>query len=56
MSDVYTILIPKVAAAGFSVNPVGMNTATVLSVTVVEETVELEPSFWYSNEIYSGEV
>ena len=56
MADEYSILIPEITAAAFSVNPADMNIKTVLSVTVIEKTVILEPDFFYSGEIYSGEV
>lgn len=56
MSDLYTIVLPQVAMASFAVNPVDMNTQTLLSVTVVEETVYLKPTYYYSGELFSGEV
>lgn len=52
----YTVLIPKITAALFSPNPVDMNTTTKLTATVTEETVTLEPYYYYSAEIYAGEV
>ena len=55
MSD-YTAKIPVVVSAVFSPNPANMNTSTLLSVQVTEETVVLEPTWFYSDEIYSGEV
>ena len=56
MADQYSILIPEIVSASFSVNPVSMNGSTVLSVQITEKTVILEPEKWYSGEIYSGEV
>lgn len=56
MADKYSILIPVITSSLFSVNPVDMNSKTVLSVTVTENTIILEPDFFYSGEIYSGEV
>lgn len=56
MSDIYTILVPRILSASFSGNPANMNTQTVLSVTVAEETIYLEPTYYHSGEIYSGEV
>lgn len=56
MSDTYTILVPKITAATFAPNPADMNTRVLLSVTVTEETVYLEPAKYYSGEFYSGEV
>ena len=55
MDDQYTATIPKIVSASFAPNPVSMNTATVLSVEVIEETVILTPTWFQSNEIYSGE-
>lgn len=56
MADEYSILIPEITSAAFSLNPADMNSKTVLSVTVIEKAVILEPEFFYSGEIYSGEV
>ena len=56
MADEYSILIPEITSAIFSVNPADMNSKIVLSVTVIEKTVILESDFFYSCEIYSGEV
>lgn len=56
MADQYSVLIPQITAASFSVNPVVMNGKTVLSVAVTEKTVILEPEKIYSGELYSGEV
>lgn len=52
----YTVKIPKITGAIFNPNPADMNTATVLTVTITEETIVLEPYYYYSAEIYSGEV
>ena len=56
MSDQYEFLVPNIVSAKFSVNPVGINTKTVLSVVVTEKTVILEPEIYYSGEFYSDEV
>lgn len=56
MSETYPILIPKILAAAFSPNPANINTKTKLTVTVTEETVYLEPTKYYSGEIFAGEV
>lgn len=56
MADEYSILIPEITSASFSLNPADMNSKTVLSVIVIEKTMILEPEFFYSGEIYSGEV
>lgn len=52
----YTVLVPVISSASFSVNPVGINTATKISVVVTEKTIVLEPEKIYSGEVYSGEV
>lgn len=56
MTEQYAVLIPEITAASFSVNPAVINGKTVLSVTVTEKTVILEPEKIYSGELYSGEV
>lgn len=56
MSEIYTVLIPKILAAAFSPNPADINTKTRLIVTVTEETVYLEPTKYYSGELFAGEV
>lgn len=56
MADQYTVLIPEITAASFSVNPVNINGKTILSVSVTEKTTILEPVKIYSGEFYSGEV
>ena len=52
----YEILIPVVQAATFSANPTTINEKIIITVTVVEQTVILEPEIRYSGEIYAGEV
>ena len=56
MSETYPILIPKILAAAFAPNPADINAKTRLTVTVTEETVYLEPTKYYSGEIFAGEV
>lgn len=56
MSETYPILIPKIFAAAFAPNPADINTKALLTVTVTEETVYLEPTKYYSGEIFAGEV
>lgn len=56
MSETYPVLIPRILAAAFAPNPAGINTKTRLTVTVTEETVYLEPTKYYSGEIFAGEV
>lgn len=56
MSETYPVLLPKITAAAFAPNPANINTKTHLTVTVTEETVYLEPTKYYSGEIFAGEV
>lgn len=56
MSESYPVLLPKITAAVFSPNPANINSKTVLTVTVTEETVYLEPYYYYSGDLYAGEV
>lgn len=52
----YYVIQPFFHSASFSVNPAEMNQSTVLTVEVTDEFKILEPDFFYSGEIYSGEV
>lgn len=52
----YQIQIPQVEAAEIVPNPAEMNTRVLLSVTVSEVTLTLEPYSYYSGELFSGEV
>lgn len=56
MSETYPVLLPKITAAAFAPNPANINTKIRLTVTVTEETVYLEPTKYYSGEIFAGEV
>ncbi len=56
MSNTYTVLVPKILTAAFAPNPADINSKTVLSVAVTEETVYLDPYYYYSGELYAGEV
>ncbi len=56
MDDTYTTTIPKIVSAAFSINPASINQTIVLSVTVTETAIVLEPEKRYSGELYSGEV
>ena len=51
----YQIQVPRINAAVIMPNPVDFNTQFLISVTVSEETVTLEPAYFYSGEINSGE-
>ena len=54
--EVYPTLMLQIVSAGFNPNPVNMNTATLLSVQVLEQIKYLTPVAFQANEIYSGEV
>ena len=56
MENVYAVPLPKILTAAFAPNPADINTKTVLSITVTEETVYLTPEKYYSGELYAGEV
>ena len=51
-----TILKPQITAASFSVNPCSINEKIVLTVTVVEQSIQLEAEKIYAGEVYAGEV
>lgn len=55
-TDGWAVIRPVINSASFSVNPVLFNGKTVLTVSVTEEILILEPYYYYSNDIYSGEV
>lgn len=52
----YAILQPVIKSAVFSVNPVGINNKTILTIEVEDKVIVLQPYFYYSNDIFSGEV
>lgn len=52
----YQVQVPRIDAAVITPNPVDFNAQFLLSVTVSEETVTLEPTYFYSGEVNSGEV
>lgn len=52
----YEVQIPKVESAVISPNPVYFNSSFTISVSIEEETIALEPYYYYSGDIYSGEV
>jgi hypothetical protein len=55
MADSYTVNIPRITAAAFSVNPCSINEKVVLTVTVTEQNVLLEAQTIYAGEISAGE-
>lgn len=54
MADIY-ISVPYIAAASFSVNPCSINEKIVLTVTVTEQNILMEPEVIYAGEIFAGE-
>ncbi|MBU5627701.1 hypothetical protein KQI82_12355 [Oscillibacter sp. MSJ-2] len=52
----YTIQIPEITSADIVANPVSINISVKLSVSVIEKTITLEPMWYYSGELYGGEV
>ena len=52
----YTAQIPDIESASISPNPVNMNGKFLISVLVSEITVTLEPYYYYSGDLYAGEV
>ena len=54
MADVY-MSVPHITAASFSVNPCTINEKIVLTVTVSEQSILLDPEVIYAGEVYAGE-
>ena len=54
MADVY-MSVPYIAAASFSANPCTINEKVVLTVTVTEQNILLDPEVIYAGEIFAGE-
>lgn len=52
----YQVQVPRIDSASISPNPVDFNAKFAISVTVSEETITLEPYYYYSGDIYVGEV
>lgn len=46
----------SILSATITPNPADINSKVLLSVTVAEEEMYLEPDFFYSGEFFSGEV
>ena len=51
----YTVQVPVVAEASITPNPVSTNGSFLLSATVIGQTITLEPYYYYSGDLYSGE-
>ena len=47
----YTAQVPKIAAAVLLPNPATINGKVKLQVTVIEETVIVYPSYYYSGDL-----
>ncbi len=56
MADSYSVNIPRITAASFSVNPCSINEKIVLTVTVLEQSILLDAQTIYAGEVYAGEV
>ena len=54
--EVFTGEVFSIDSAAFNPNPANINSPTLLSVLVTEQTKYLIPTWFYANEIYSGEV
>lgn len=55
-SEGFVVKIFEIASAAFAQNPVNINSTTKLSVEVTETVKILEPYYYYSGDIYAGEV
>ena len=55
MADNYTVSVPKITSAVFSVNPCSINEKITITVMVSEQTITLEASTIYAGEIFAGE-
>ena len=56
MADSYFVFIPKIESAMITPNPVDVEKNIKIQAYVIEEQKELFPYFYYSDEIFSGEV
>ena len=54
--DPYVIYRPEIRSAVLTPNPAGINTSVRVSVSAEDVRVVLEPVWFYSGELYSGEV
>lgn len=55
MAD-FTAQIPEVTACTLSPNPIGQSATLSIAVTIVDQTVILEPYYYFSGDINAGEV
>lgn len=55
-SEGFVIKVFEIASAVFTPNPVNINSTTKLSVNVTETVKILEPYYYYSGDLYAGEV
>lgn len=56
MDGQYPVYIPKIQTASITPNPANMNAGITISVSAIDELVYLDPTYFQSGEIYSGEV
>lgn len=52
----YQVQVPRIDSVSITPNPVDFNAKFLLSVSVSEETITLEPYYYYSGDLYAGEV
>lgn len=52
----YTVQIPDIINVEIQPNPVNINTNFILSVEASEKSIIIEPYFYFSDDIYAGEV
>lgn len=55
-SEGFVVKVFEIASAVFAPNPVNINSTTKLSVEVMETVKILEPYYYYSGDLYAGEV
>lgn len=55
-SEGFVVKIFEITSAAFAPNPVNINSTTKLSVEVTETVKILEPYYYYSGDLYAGEV
>lgn len=51
-----SVSVPVVAGVSLTPNPAAQSAALTIRVTVTEETRELQPYYYYSGDLYAGEV
>lgn len=56
MSEEYITYVPNITGGSVAPNPVNARALFLLSVEVTDEQIILQPIYYYSGEIQSGEV